>query len=160
MCSLYQLLRPDVLVITPVLIHHFVCYDKFCWFLGPFGKMSCSIVACGGFYGCWGLFWLKWQEPNLVRRPGKSLEWGFIDECTQPSLRYGITEALCEDSGARDLSYGPFLECDVLFPSQLHIQSMVRDTGLPNLFPRAVTKIYRTQSGDCHNYECIGSSGH
>ena len=79
-------------------------------------------------------FGKRWQKPDLARRPGKSLEQGFIEECTQPSIGYGITEALCEDSGTRDLSYSSFLECDVLFPNQLHVLSMGRDTGLPNLF--------------------------
>ena len=101
--------------------------------MDPFSKMSYSNVACDGSYGCCCLFLVK-NGKNLVwpEDQGKSLT--LFDWCTRPSLGYGITKALCEDSGARDLFYSPFLECDVLFPSQLQVLSMGRDTGLPNLF--------------------------
>ena len=91
------------------------------------------------------------QKPGQARQPGKAPETGLYGSVTWPSLEYGITEAPCKDSGARDLFYGP--ECDLIFPS------MGRDTELHALI-RADAGIYGIHPGDSHNYECLGSSGH
>ena len=47
-----------------------------------------------------------------------------------------------------NLPYGPCSECDFLFPSQLHVLSVGRDTEL------------QIHSDNSLNFECSGSSGH
>ena len=63
----------------------------------------------------WG--YLSENGKNLVGLDGqgKPQSQGFIDKIHEPGSLYGIVEALDGDLGTRDLSYSPFLECDILF---------------------------------------------
>ena len=97
---------------------------------------------------------ITWWGQTARESPGL----GFIDGSTWPGSLYGMKEALDGDSGARDLSYSPFLECNILFPSELHVPSVGRDRAAKALL-RVDAKIHGIQADDSCNYKCLGSSG-